>query len=158
MYGNKKLTTTQVAKHGIELKEGTKLRPQRAYRESEETRKIIKDEVNKIFKNGVIRRSKSSYPLLVVIVGKKNSSKRFCVDFRKLNKETKIDGYSLLRIDDLLERFRKSRWFLTIDLASGYWQLEMEEKDKELIAFICSQGLYEFNKMLFGLCNAPATF
>src|ERR1044072_8669224 len=108
MYDDKKLTTIRVAKHGIELKEGTKLKPQRAYRESEETRKIIKDEVNKMLKDGVIRKLKSSYSSPVVIVGKKDGSKRFCVDFRKLNKETKIDGYPLPKMDDLLERFRES--------------------------------------------------
>ena len=71
---------------------------------------------------------------------------------------TKSDAYPLPRIDDLLEKFRTARWFTTIDLANGYWQIEMEEKDKEKTAFICEQGLYEFNVMPFGLKNAPATF
>ena len=75
-----------------------------------------------------------------------------------MNSATKSDAYPLPRIDDLLEKFRTARWFTTIDLANGYWQIEMEEKDKEKTAFICEQGLYEFNVMPFGLKNAPATF
>ncbi|CAB5212247.1 unnamed protein product [Rhizophagus irregularis] len=68
------------------------------------------------------------------------------------------DAYPLPRIDDLLEKFRVAKWVTIIDLASGYWQIEMEEEDKEKTAFICSQGLYEFNVMPFGLKNAPAIF
>jgi hypothetical protein len=71
---------------------------------------------------------------------------------------TITDAYPLPRIDDLLEKFRVAKWFTTIDLASGYWQIEMKEEDKEKTAFICSQGLYEFNVMPFGLKNAPAIF
>ncbi|CAB4445014.1 unnamed protein product [Rhizophagus irregularis] len=64
---------------------------------------------------------------------------------------TITDAYPLPRINDLLEKFRVAKWFTTIDLASGYWQIEMKEEDKEKTAFICSQGLYEFNVMPFGL-------
>jgi hypothetical protein len=70
----------------------------------------------------------------------------------------KKDSYPLPRIDELLERYRTARWFSSLDLAAGYHQIEMEEKDKEKIAFICSQGLFEYNVMPFGLTNAPATF
>jgi len=62
-----------------------------------------------MLKDGVIRKSKSSYSSSVIIVGKKDESKRFCVDFRKLNKGTKTDGYPLPRMNDLLERFKKLR-------------------------------------------------
>src|SRR5688572_17789224 len=158
MYGNKKLKTTNVVKHGIELREEAKLTAQRAYRESEQNRKVIKNEITKMLKDGIIRESKSSYPSLVVIVGKKDGSKRFCIDYRKLNRMTKIDAYPLPRMDDLLEKFRIARYLTTVDLTSDYWQVEMEEEAKELTAFICSQGLYEFNKMPFELTNAPATF
>src|SRR5436190_19763325 len=94
----------------------------------------------------------------VVIVDKKDSTQRFCVDYRGLNKITKIDRYPLPRIDELLETFRTANWFTTLDLASGYWQVEMNEADKEKTAFITHKGLYEFNVMPFGLCNAPGTF
>ncbi|GBC05725.1 hypothetical protein RclHR1_00640013 [Rhizophagus clarus] len=68
------------------------------------------------------------------------------------------DAYPLPRIDELLERYQTAKWFTSMDLASGFHQVEMEETDKEKTAFICSESLYEFNVMPFGLRNAPGTF
>ena len=83
---------------------------------------------------------------------------RFCVDYRKLNTVTKKDKYPLPLIDEIIDNLHGAQWFTSIDLASGYWQVELEEKDKEKSAFITKYGLYEYNIMPFGLCNAPATF
>src|SRR5688572_28613134 len=100
MYGNKKLKTTNIVKHEIELKEGAKLIVQQTYRKSEQNRKVIKDKIAKMLKDGIIRESKSSYSSPAVIVGKKNGSKRVCVDYRILNQMTKTDVYPLPKMDD----------------------------------------------------------
>ncbi len=120
--------------------------------------KIIKEEVEKMLANGVIRRSKSPWAAPVVLVTKKDGSIRFCVDFRKLNAVTKKDRYPLPHAEVLMNKLRGMKCFTGIDLASGYWQVEIKEEDKEKTAFICSKGLFEFNCMPFGLANAPATF
>ena len=62
------------------------------------------------------------------------------------------------RIDDMLETLEGSQWFTSLDLASGFWQVELEPKDREKTIFITRFGTYEFTVMPFGLCNAPATF
>ena len=94
----------------------------------------------------------------MVLVRKKDGSLRFCVDYRKLNSVTKPDVFPMPRIDDMLDQLGKSRYFSTLDLASGYWQIRVVPSSQEKTAFIAPQGLYEFRVMPFGLMNAPATF
>ena len=82
---------------------------------------------------------------------------RFCVDYRRLNLVTKMDVYPLPRIDDMLDSLSEACMFSTLDLASGFWQVEVEELSHEKNAFITNHGLFEFEKMPFELTNAPAT-
>ena len=80
------------------------------------------------------------------------------MDYRKLNSITRKDAYPLSRIDDTLDTLHGSMWFTTLDLASGYWQVEVEKRDQHHTAFSTPNGLFEFKVMPFGLCNAPAIF
>lgn len=84
---------------------------------------------------------------------------RFCVDYRKLNDVTIKDSHPLPRIDDTLDALSGATKLSVLDLRSGYWNVNISEEDKEKTAFsIPGSGLWQFNKMSFGLCNAPATF
>ena len=118
----------------------------------------VKLEVEKMLKDGVIRESNSPWSSPIVMIKKKDGSWRFCVDFRKVNSMTQKDAYPLPRIDETLEALTGSQFFTTLDLASGYWQVEMEEADRKKTAFSTREGHFEFNVMPFGLTNAPATF
>ena len=80
------------------------------------------------------------------------------MDYRKLNSVTRKDAYPLPRIDDTLDTLHGSRWFSTLDLASGYWQVELTKENQHRTAFCTTHGLYDFKVMPFGLCNALATF
>jgi hypothetical protein len=119
---------------------------------------IIYKEVQEMLKNKVIRHSSSPWAAPVTLVPKPDGSIRFCIDFRKLNMTTKKDVYPLPRIDDTLDRMGNLEFYTSIDLAAGYWQIEIAEEDKKKTAFITRDGLFEFNVMPFGLTNAPATF
>ncbi|GBM81628.1 Retrovirus-related Pol polyprotein from transposon 297 [Araneus ventricosus] len=120
----------------------------------EEAERLVKEMVD----NGIIEESSGPWASPIVLVKKKDGSTRFCVDYRKLNEITIKDSYPLPRIDDTLDALKGSQWFLTLDLKSGYWQVEIQPEDKEKTAFTTGQGLWQFKVMPFGLCNAPATF
>jgi transposase InsO family protein len=108
--------------------------------------------------NKIIRVSSSPYAAAIVMTLKKDGSLRLCIDYRWLNKITIKDKFPLPRIDDTIEALYGARYFSTLDLISGYWQIEIDEADKHKTAFICELGLFEFNRMPFGLTNAPSTF
>ena len=108
---------------------------------------------------GAISESKSPWASAVVLVSKKDGSLRFCIDLRKLNSRTVKDAYSLLRIDEMLDCLNGAQWFTSLDLKSGYWQVEMDEESKALNSFtIGPLGFYQCESMPFGFTNAPATF
>ncbi|GET54019.1 hypothetical protein GLOIN_2v1765994 [Rhizophagus irregularis DAOM 181602=DAOM 197198] len=157
-YDGEKYNRTNLVKHEIRLKEGTEPIAQKRYKENDEKGKFIRKEVDEMLKLGKIRESRSPWSSPVTLAGKKSGNYRFCIDYRKLNKVTITDAYPLPRIDEQLERISSGKWFTSLDLASGFNQIEMAEEDIEKTAFICSAGLYEYNVMPFGLTNAPASF
>lgn len=121
-------------------------------------RQEVAEQLVKMQSQGIIRSSTSPWASPVVLVRKKDGSLWFCVDYRGLNAVTKTDQFPLPRIDDLLDLLGKAKYFSTLDLSSGYWQVKMQPDSKEKTAFATYQGLYEFNVMPFGLKNAPAVF
>ena len=102
----------------------------------------------------VIERLRPPRSFALVILDKKDGTKRFCVDFRKLNQITRKNSYPLPLIDDILTLLSKAKYFSSLDLKSGYWKVAMDEKDREKTAFTC----YEFLVISFGLSNSPAIF
>ena len=122
------------------------------------SQKIKREEtcVEEMLAGGQIEPSLWSAP--VVLVTKKDGGTRFCVDYHKLNLATVKDAYPLPRIDDTLDMLAGKRWFSTLDLASGYWQVSLSPEARCKTAFATHSGLFQFRVMLFGLCNAPATF
>lgn len=119
-------------------------------------RKTIDDMVKEMSEQGVINPSSSPWASVVLI--KKRTDQWFCIDYCKLNAVTKKDIFPLRRIDDTLDLLSGTEFFSTLYLASGYWQVLMDEEFREKTAFTTHSSLYEFCVMPFGLTNAPATF
>lgn len=109
-------------------------------------------------KDGLARPSNSSLAAPIVMVKTKDQNSRLCVDYRALNEQIIKDAYPLPRIQDTLETLSTAKFFSTLDLTSGYWQLEMTPRARRATAFSTRKELFKWNGMPFGLCNAPATF
>jgi len=119
-----------------------------------EFKKQIEDLLEKKF----IRPSASPWGAPLLLVKKKDSSSRLCVDYRQLNKLTIKNKYPLSRIDDLLDQLRGAAVFSKIDLRSGYHQILVKPEDVQKTAFRSRYGHYEYVVMSFGVTNAPAIF
>ena len=115
--------------------------------------------LQKMLQAGVIEPSSSPFASPIVLVKRKDNSLRFCVDYRKLNSLSLKDAHGLPRPTDIFDRLDKAKWFSSLDLKSGYWQVEVALEDRPKTAFTAGPlGFFQFVRMPFGLCNAGSTF
>ena len=154
---SQELGTTSLVKHVINTGNHPPVR-QPLRRTPFALRNKVDAMVQEMLVQEVVQPSQSPWASPIVLVKKKDGGLRFCVDYRQLNRVTKLDVFPLPRIDDTLDLLSGAKYFTTLDLASGYWQVCMDQASQEKTAFITHSGLYEFKKMPFGLVNAPATF
>ena len=117
-----------------------------------------KDHLNSLLQAGVIEPSSSEWASPPVLVRKKDGKVRYCIDYRAMNNLTVKDAYPLPNIEECIDVVGDTSFLSTLDMSSGYYQIEIAEEDKDKTAFITRYGLYLYSRMPFGLCNAPATF
>lgn len=118
----------------------------------------VRKHLQSLLDAGIIRESESPFSSPIVVVRKKNGDVRLCVDYRRLNLQTIKDAYALPNLEESFCALSGSRWFSVMDLKSGFYQIEMEESDKQKTAFVCPLGFWEWNRMPQGITNAPSTF
>jgi hypothetical protein len=151
--------STNVVEHNIVVTDPTPIR-RLQYRTPFALRGEMESQVNDMLQKGVIRVNHLGQP--VILVPKKSLDGkpkfRFCVDFRALNAVTKFDPYPLPRLEDSTASLCGSKYFTVLDCYSGFWQLNISKKCKELTGFTVPSGHYEFNRLLFRLSSTPAKF
>ena len=125
------LGTTQTVKHRIETGNVPPIR-QQPRRTSPWKHDEIERQVAGLLHQGRVTELSSPWSSPVVLVTKKDGSQRLCVDYRQLNVETVKDAFPLPRVDDSPSALSGSRWFSTLDLASGYWQVDTDAPDHEI--------------------------
>ena len=153
-----KLSEVRATEHRIELTSSAKpfrCQPYRAGSRASEAKQASMDEM---LAGGVIPRSKSEWASPVVLIPKSDGSLRFCVDYRRLNALTVRDTYPIPQIYECLDTLGEAKVFSTLDCNSGYWQIPVAEEYRPKNKFTFHAGTYQFNRMPFGLMNAPATF
>ena len=149
--------TTLLCEHDIKLTSNDPIR-RRPYALPHALQDTVKKEVEAMLKMGVVEPSTSPYASPIVLVDKKDGSKRFCVDFRALNRVTVFDAEPLPDPEHIFASISRDQYFSKFDLTKGYWQVPVKEEAIPYTAFVTPAGLFQFRKMPFGLVNAPATF
>ena len=114
--------------------------------------------LQKILQTGVSQPSTSDWASAPVLIRKRDGQVRWCVDYRAVNNVTTKDVYPLPLVEECLDTLADNCWYCKLDANSAYWQVRIKDSDCKKTAFITKYGLYEFHRMAFGLCGAPATF
>ncbi|VDB84221.1 Bgt-51378 [Blumeria graminis f. sp. tritici] len=143
----------------IILKPDAKMRRGRVYKMSDTELSLLKTYIDDGIQQGWIRKSKSPCACPVMFRTKPHDSAlRLCVDYRAINTNTVKNAYPLPQLDDYLSKMHDAKFFTKLDLCNAFHLLRMKKGDEWKTAFISQFGLYKYQVMPFGLCNAPATF
>ena len=148
---------THLVEHRIDTGDSAPIR-QRPRRVPVKLRSVVEGQKQQMLKDGIIEESDSPWCSPVVLARKKDGSFRFCVDMRAVNGATRGLSHPLPRVDDALDSLSGARWYTTLDMATGYWQVGLAEEDREKTAFTTGKGLHQFRVMAMGLKNASGTF
>eukprot|EP00158_Paraphelidium_tribonemae_P008304 Partr_v1_DN28545_c0_g2_i1_m73301 putative Retrotransposon protein len=143
--------------HSIELCDDEPVFRQQ-YRLSPKERSALTAQLSDMMSKGLVQPSKSPYSAPILFVKKKDGSLRMVIDYRALNKKTVKDRFPLPRIDDLVDRLGKARYFSKMDLQQGFYQIRIKDADIHKTAFSTPWGSYELLVMPMGQSNSPATF
>jgi transposase InsO family protein len=148
------MSVTDTAEHIIELTSDRpiKIPPRRL---ALAKREIVKREIDKWLKLGIIRESNSPYAAPIVLV-ERNGKSRLCIDYRELNKVTRKDALPMQRPEAIFDSLAGSKYFSVLDFRSCFLQVPVRGSDKHKTAFCTEDNLYEFNVLSFGMTNAPS--
>ena len=122
-------------------------------------REKLADLIKGLLSAKIIRPSTSPWASPIVVIIKKNGEDiRLCIDYRRVNQLTQLMVYPMPLISELLQDMDKAMWYCSLDMASGFWVVEMTERARSISAFITPSGLFEWLRMPFGLKNAPQIY
>lgn len=148
---------TSKVTHKIRTKDDTPI-SQRACRTSPALKAEIHRQVEKLKAQDVVENSDSPWVSPVVMIKKKDNTYRFCVDYRRLNSVIITDAHPLPRVDDSLDALSGSQYFSSMDMSSGYWQVELDANNRQKTAFTAGDSLCQFKVIPMGLKSRPSTF
>jgi len=152
---------TNVVTHTIPITGDFKPKRLSAYRVPEKLKPEVDRQIEEMLQNDIIRPSQSpmASPLVCVLKGKEGCDGiRLAVDYRYVNRYTQNDALPLPDISSVFQRVGRSNHITVVDCNKGYWQLGTKEEDKWLTAFVCDAGLFEFNRVPFGLKGSGNSF
>ena len=155
--GDQDFCQAQLTQHKIELHDYTPIR-QKPRRFPAPIADKIERQCEELTNLDILEKSKSPWCAPIVPLWKKDESLRLCIDYRKLNSVTRDDRFPLPNVNDLVFSLYGMKYFTTLDLVRGFYQIPLEEASRELTAFSTQRSHYQSKSLCFGLKNAPAAF
>ena len=149
---------TKAYQFEVKLMDGTRPINVPPYRIPQSQQKLVDEHVKDMLEKDVIEPSNSPWSAPVLLVKKKDGTLRFCVDYRRLNAVTIPDRFPIPLMQDIVNSLGKAKYFTSLDLLSGYWQMSVDENSKAMTAFSTHSGHYQFKRLPFGVRNGPACF
>ncbi|XP_058789765.1 uncharacterized protein LOC131663392 [Phymastichus coffea] len=151
------LGCTSWIKHDIDLKCAHPIK-QRYYPVSKKIEDEMHEQVQKMLRMGIIRKSKSEWSSPIVMTPKQDGTYRFCIDYRKVNAQTRVPAYPLPYMDVILRKIQHAKFISALDCSGAFWQIPLTERSIPITAFtVPGLGLFEFVRMPYGLSGGPAT-
>lgn len=151
------ISTVKTGKLNIRMKTN-KIINYRPYRLAPIEREKVKQIIDDLIKKNIIQESESEFASPVLLVKKKDGNNRLCVDYRALNKNIEKERYPLPLIDDQIDRLGRAKYYISIDMKNGFYQISVAPESVKYTAFVTPDGHFEFLKMPFGICNGPSVF
>ncbi|UYV84653.1 hypothetical protein LAZ67_X002982, partial [Cordylochernes scorpioides] len=130
----------------------------RPYRVPLHDQQEIQTQIEQMLQHGIIAPSVSPYASPITLVTKRDKTKRFCIDYRKLNEIIAPDVHPLPLIETILDKLSKAKYYSSVDIASAYWQVEVELNSRYLLAFVTLDSQYEFCRLPYGFKNSPQIY
>ena len=156
MCDNKLAPLEDVGTFRLTLKEDP-LQPRRRALSPKE-RAVLDQQLDKWIRQGYIEPSRAWVSCNPVFVLKANGSIRTCIDYRPINRATRIWEWPLVRIRDIRHRLQGSRWYSRFDLKEAFHRIRIAPDTRPATAFATHRGIFQFTRMPFGLCTAPSTY
>ena len=154
------LGRTHIYEHKLRLKPGIRPPRPRLYRTNHQERKIIKEQIDMMLENDIIRPAESPFSSPVLLVPKPDGTSRFCSDLREMNKILEEDTYPLPLISDVMDAVgsAKATVFSCLDLRSAFWQVPVHPDSQQYLTINTYLGKFCFKVLPFGLHSSPAAF
>lgn len=156
-----KLTYTDIVSHNIPIAKDVSPIYVKQYRLPEAQKPIIKEKIEQMLRDDIIQESKSPWNSPMLLVKKKSETGepnwRLVIDYRKLNEASIEDRFPIPNITEILDQLGNTKYFSALDLASGYHQFLMDERDREKTTFSTGSNHYEWKRMRMGLKNSSGT-
>lgn len=156
-----KLSTNNFYRQNIQTLDKTPVYT-RNYRLPQVQQEEIQEQVQKLLDDDLVEPSTSPYNSALLVVPKKGSDDtkkwRLVVDYRQLNKKIVDDKFHLTRLEDVLDRIGRAKYFTTLDMTSSFHQIELDEESRPLTAFSTNNGHYQFKRLPFAIKISSNSF